>query len=64
MTEDPLSEVNGPSVSDHRGTEGVHLATVKGEADRANVAVQASVLMAHWLIGSPRPPASRDAGVS
>ena len=37
MTEDPLSEVNGPSVSDHRGTEGVHLATVKGEADRANM---------------------------
>ncbi len=43
-------------VSDHGGTKGANLAKVESEADRTNIAVRASVLLAHQLIGSPRPP--------
>jgi len=43
-------------VSGHGGTKGANLAKVESEADRANIAVRAAVLMAQWLIGSPRPP--------
>src|SRR5437764_12579652 len=44
------------AVSGHGGTKGANLAKVASEADRANIAVRAAVLMAQWLIGSPRPP--------
>jgi hypothetical protein len=43
-------------VSGHRGTEEAYLANTGSEADYANVAVRASVLLSHQLSGSPHRP--------
>ena len=42
----------GDDVSGHGGVKGATLATVESEADRANIVVRASVLMAQRITSS------------